>query len=287
MNPLTDELLAIKQYVLKPDERGAHLRTMVETMAEEDVRNAGLSQEDRDEARQAALEKAAETIAGFIHLAWGGAGTEEYAKRTYGMLLALRDRMRGMNPKATWQYAVTALNVDIQARLRRAEHFVLDSGSETELVHHFFDTLEEYDYLHGLVKNTMHLHWERRHSPDSPAARQPPRRNVPVGPRGSPAVEKHLKQAATEAVATYIVQGNITRDMVESPTDTGLVLRDQIGIQRELGAINEQTWEAAGWKLADFIESSFGTRAGRREAHLARARWRSMARRHAEEQRGK
>jgi hypothetical protein len=49
---------------------------------------------------------------------------------------------------------------------------------------------------------------------------------------------------------------------------------------RVLGAINEQTWEASGRKLAAFIEDRFGTRQGCKEARLARARWRSLARQH-------
>lgn len=282
MHDAANELLAIKRYVLEPDESGAHLRRMAESMADDQARFARSIVPDWAEARRACLERAAETIAGFIHLAWGGAGMAEYARRTYEMLCALRDRMRGMNPEARWQYAIDALSVDIEARLKRAEHLVLDAGSEAEMLRHFFDSLAEHDYLHDLVANTMELHWTRRHSPDSPAARQTTRKNVPIGPRGGRVVERHLQRAATEAVATYIEQANITRGMIENLTDTAIVLRDRVNIQRELGAIDQATWEASGWQLADFIESRFGTRAGRREARLARARWRMLAKRHGE-----
>jgi hypothetical protein len=276
-----DEIPVIKQYVLEPDQNGVHLRKMAECMAEQESRYARIPSEDRADVEQANLEAAAETIASFINLAWGGAGLPEYARRSYLMLSSLRDRMRGMDPESTWRYAIDALNVEIQARLRRSDHFVLDSEGEKELIRHLFDALEEYDYLHDLVSNTMQLHWQRRHGPQSPAAAQPPKRNVPVGPRGSPVMERHLRRAATEAVATYVEQANIAWGMVENPTDTAIVLRDRIGIQRELGAINEQTWEDSGWKLARFIEARFGTRAGCREARLARGRWKSLARRQA------
>jgi hypothetical protein len=250
---------------------------MAEYMADDELRHANVPIEDREEARRAFLDNASQAIAGFIHLAWGGAGMAEYARRSYGMLCALRGRMRGMNPEATWQYAIDALNADIQARLRRAEHLVLDGRSEKELISHFFDKSKEYDYLHDLVSHTMHLHWERRHGPGSPAASQPAKRSIPVGSRGGRVMEKHLERAATEAVATYIEQANTAWGLVENLTDTTVVLRDRINIQRELGAIDQQTWDASGWKLAGFIESRFGTQVGRKEARLARARWKSLS----------
>jgi len=278
MRTTTDPRVAIKRYVLKPDQRGGHLREMAERMAEDDVVQLRVPPDDREVARRGNVDKAAETIAGFIHLAWGGAGLAEYARRTYEMLCALQGRMRGMHPDATWQYAITALNVDMQARLRRAQNIVLDPDSERELVQHFFDKLKEYDYLHDLVENIKRLHWERRHSPDSPTTTGTVKKRVLVGPRGKPALEKHLERAATEALTTYIEQANIVRGIIENPTDTGIVLRDRIDIQRELGGIDEHTWEAAGVKLAGSIESHFGTRAGRREARLARARWKALNR---------
>lgn len=285
MPPTVDELSAIKQYVLNPDDAGAHLRGMAERMAEDDGALARAPLADREEIRRECLDRAAEAIAAFIHLAWGGAGRAEYARRSYEMLCALRDRMRGMDPQATWQYAVDALNVDIQARLRRADHFFLDAEGEKELVNHFFDHLHEYDYLHDVAEGIKRLHWERRHSPESPdpACDADGRTAVLRGPRGDRKIEKHLERAATEALATYIEQANIVRGMVENPTDTAVVLRDRVNIQRELAAVNEHTWRESGGRLADAIESRFGTRAGRREARLARARWKALARRHAAE----
>ncbi|MBN2582153.1 MAG: hypothetical protein JXL80_03730 [Planctomycetes bacterium] len=279
MGTAADDIRTISRYILKPDANGAHLREMAEAMAAHGLRSANVPLEDRDEAMQSQLAKAAETIAAFAVLAWGGAGTAEYARRTQLMLGALRDRMRGMNPEMTRQYAIEALNADIEFRLRRAEHLVLDSRAEKELIDHFFDDDPQYDYLHDLVRNTMHLHWERRHSLAAAASCEPGKTNVLMGPRGDSALETHLRRAATEAVATYIEQANIAWGMVENLTDTGIVLRDRINIQRELGSIDEKTWEASGWKLADFIEGRFGTREGRKEARLARAGWRQLARR--------
>ena len=116
MSVLTDELQAIKDYVLDPDEAGGHLREMVDAMAGHEVELSGVSPADREHLRQEATDRAAETIAAFIHLAWGGAGVEEYARRSYEMLCALRDRMRGMDPAATWHYAIDALNFGTSLR---------------------------------------------------------------------------------------------------------------------------------------------------------------------------
>ena len=278
MDAAAEEVAIIKRYILQPDQNGAHLREMAVCLAEEEMAAAKVPLGSRAEARRACLERAAETIAGFIHLAWGGAGLVEYARRTYELLCALRDRMRGMNPEATWHYAIFALTVDIKARLRRVENLYLDPEAETELVHHFFDGLQKYGYLHDLVESTMQLHWERRHSPDSPAAAEAARKNIPLGPRGDAVVETHLRRAAALAVAAYIEKANIVRGMIENPTDTTIVLRDRINIQREMGAITADTWAASGRKLADFIENRFGTQAGRTELKLARARWKLLSR---------
>jgi hypothetical protein len=280
MPELTNELLAIKGYILDPDKQGAHLLEMAETMADDAVRDAKVPLDDRQEARDAALGKSAETIAGFIHLAWGGAGVDKYAHRSYELLCALRDRMRGMDPEATWRYAIDALNVDIHGRLRRAKNLTLDPAKERAMLEHFFDKVKEYDYLHDLVQEVMQLHWHRRHRLESSAARDTDKKNVPFGPRGDEVMETHLHRAATEAVATYIEQVNITRGMIENLTDTAIVLRDRVNIQKRLGAVDEQTWAESARVLADTIESRFGTRAGCKEAHLARGRWRTLARQH-------
>jgi hypothetical protein len=272
-----EEPQVIKRYVLQPDQNGAHLREMALCLAEERMRDAQVPERDRAKARLAQLEGAAETIAGFIHLAWGGAGQAEYASRSYELLCALRDRMRGMDPKATWQYALYALTVDIEARLRRAEHLVLDPEGENDLVRHFFDNQHEYDHLHDVVEHTMQFHWERRHRPGSPVVAQVAEKNIPVGPRGDAGVETHLRRTATLAVATYIEQANIARGLVENPTDTAIVLQDRVNLQRQMGVFNSETWVAAGRKLADFIESRFGTESGRAEARTARARWKLLS----------
>lgn len=283
MGTTDNELKEIKRYVLSPDSRGEHLRQMAEAMAADLVEGTHVPHSERDEARSICLEKAAEAIARFIHLAWGGAGAPEYAARTQAMLCALRDRMRGMNPDATWHYAVAALNVDIQSRLRRAERLMLDAEGETELVHHLFDGREEHHYLNDLAQYIMHLHWERRHSPDSPEVTRTQRKNIPVASRGDPVLEKHLERVAKESVATYIEQSNIVRGMMENLTDTGVLLRDRIEIQQTLGGINARTWEASGRQLAEVIEARFGTEAGRKEARLTRARWKALARNHADQ----
>jgi len=272
-----DEVKQIEQYILAPHENGAHLLQMARSMADEELRLYIPRPEDRHDAQGAAIEKAAETIATFIYLAWGGAGLQEYAKRTYEMLCALRDRMSGMHPEARWQYAIEALNVEILARLRRARNLVLDSARENELLRHFFDNLREYDFLHDLVRDIMDIHWQRRHSPHSPPETRTTQPNAPIGPRGGPILEKHLERAATEALAAYIEQANITRGVVENLADPSILLRDRVNLQRVLGAYDQQAWAAAGRQLAEHIESRFGTRAGRREARLSRARWRLFA----------
>jgi hypothetical protein len=195
------------------------------------------------------------------------------------MLLARQNRMRGMSPDSTWEYAISSMNDDIRIRLEKAAAFTLDPEMETALIHCFFDGLEEHDYLHDVVEHIQQFHWQRRHNPQL-CLDEPVRSGVPAGPRGDPVMERHLNRAAIESLATYIEQSNIVRGHIEEPTDPMIVLRDRIDIQQMLGAKNAQTWETSGRQLADRIETHFGTRHGRREARRVRGAWRDLARRH-------
>jgi len=228
-------------------------------------------------SRTAQSDAAAERIADFIRLVWGDAGPEEYAPGTLEMLYALQGRVRGMDTSYTWQYALVALCTEMEARLGRAAQMTIDPEMETGLLHHFFDSLEEYEYLHDVARNIMSLHWQRRHSPESVGAGSEVRPGMPVGPRGQSDLETHLRRVAMESLATYIEQSNIARGHIEKPTDPMIVMRDRIDIQMGLGGKNAETWAASGWQLADLIESRFGTAAGRRKARLARVRWKSLA----------
>lgn len=283
MPPKPVELQQIERYVLSPDDCGQHLLAMAQAMAEEHLAAAKVPTTERDDLRDKYLGKAAETIAGFLHLAWGGNDPAECARRSYEILCNLRDRMRGMNPDDTWRYAIAAMNADIEARLRRAENFTLTTKGEKELVSRFFhnggDADGQYAYLQDIAEAIKDFHWQRHHRPDTDEACREGH-TVMVGQRGERKLEKHLERAAIEALATYIEQGNIARGMIENPIDPTIVLRDRLNLQRAIGAYSEETWAEAGRQLAEFIEERFGTKAGRKEARTARARWKSLARAH-------
>ena len=101
---MSQAIEAIQRYVLSPDGLGQHLRQMAEQMAhtmQADEAEAGQPQD-----RSSRLRQSAHALARFIHLGWGPVGSEEYAPRMLEMLLALQNRMRGMNPDSTWEYAI-------------------------------------------------------------------------------------------------------------------------------------------------------------------------------------
>ena len=272
---MKDVLQPIKQYILEPDYRGNHLKQMAEHIA---ARWLASSRASMRAGWGSYLEEAAETVARFIYLVWGDAGPQEYAPRTYEMLCALRDRVRGMDPSSTWEYAIDALITDVQVRLVRAAKMTVDTELETAMVHHFFDSMEEFEYLHDVARHIMDLHWRRWHSPESPGAAEQAARGVPIGPRGEELLETHLQRVAMESLATYIEQSNIARGNIDKPTDPVIVLRDRIEIQLRLGGKNAETWSASGRELADRIESRLGTAAGRRQARRARGRWKALMR---------
>ena len=275
---MQDAVEPIKQYVLAPDGMGSHLRQMAEQMARGDLAETRTGFAVRPHVYQSLLDRAAETIARFIHLVWAGSGPKEYAPRTFEMLRALQDRVRGMDPDSTWDYAIGALNMDIRSRLKRASAMTLDPDMESALVHQFFDSLDTHDYLHDVARNIMHFHWERRHSPDAATVEERTAGTVLAAARGDPVLEKHLERTAIESLATYIEQSNIARGNLERPTDPRIVLRDRIETQFRMGGKSAETWEASGRQLADHIERRFGTRAGRREARIARGGWKALSR---------
>jgi len=266
----------IQRYVLSPDNLGQHLRPMAEQMAQT-IRPEEADAQPKD--RSSRLQRAAHILASFIHLGWGPVGPEEYAPRILEMLLARQDRMRGMNPDSTWEYAISTMNDDVRSRLQKAAAFTLDPEMETALIHCFFDGFEEHHYLHDIVEHIQQFHWERRHNPQM-SVDEPVRSGVPAGPRDDPVMECHLHRTAIESLATYIEQSNIVRGHIEEPTDPLIVQRDRIEIQQTLGAKNAQTWGTSGRLLADRIESQFGTRHARREARRVRGIWKDLARRH-------
>jgi hypothetical protein len=149
---------------------------------------------------------------------------------------------------------------------------------ESALIHHFFDSIDDYAYLHDVVTNTMHYHWQRRHQPGPTA--MPQHARALVGLRGEAAMEQHLRRSAIEGLATYIEQSNIARGNIENPTDPVVVLGDRVEIQLAKGCKNAQTWAQSGWELADGIEARFGTSAGRREARRSRGVWKALSRSH-------
>jgi hypothetical protein len=278
-----DAIGTIKQYILDPDSIGQHLRQMVEEMAKAEMASDGVVS-PRHSERESYLERSAVALATFIHLAWGPVEPAVFASRTLEILHGLQQRMRGMDPDATWAYAITAFNRDIRYRLQRADAIKLDPEMETELIHHFHDSMPAYDYLHDVAEHIERLHWERRHSHLSTSGVKPVATSPLVGPRSDPSIAAHLRRAAIGGLATYIEQSNIIRGRIEEPTDPRILLRDRIDIQRLLGAKNVHTWEAAGQQLADRIESRFGTIAGRREARQVRGIWTAIDRRHRDSQ---
>ena len=271
---MNETLKTIKEYVLHPDHLGCHLRQMAEEMCEQlaqrNPANATGAPGVVREIRSSCLDRAAETIACFIHLAWRGSGPREYAPRVLEILLRLQGRMRGMDADSTWAYAIKAFNTDILSRLARAANLVVEPGLETALTRHFFDNVTDHDYLHDIVRNIMELHWQRRHSPDCPAA-QGRNTSVPGGPRGGAVLERHLRRSATAGLTTHIKHSNIAWGNIETPTDPLIVLRDRIEIQVAKGGKNAQTWAESAWELAVCIEARFGTSAGRSEARRSRS----------------
>ncbi len=271
-----DTLKAIKEYVLKPDRLGCHLRQMAEQMAKEDWANRTAHPALGQKARDSRLDRAAEAIASFIYLVWGGSGPQEYASGTLAILLRLQARMHGMDSQSTWGYAINAFNTDILLRLARSANLAVDPGLKTALIHRFCDDVSDHEYLHDIVRDIIELHWQRRHSPDSLAAERGTV-GLPVGPRGEAVLEKHLQQSANEGLATHIEQSNIGRGNIEHPTDPTIIRRDRIELQLAMGGRNAQTWAASGRQIANQIETRLGTTAGRKEARRARHTWKSAA----------
>ncbi len=274
---MDETIRKIRQYVLDPDLQGLHLRTMVDKLAEQEMARRPEPYPLPDAAREACVREAAETIAAYIVLVWFGAGPDVYAPRTYDILRGLQDRMRGMDPDSTWDYAVTTYIADICPRLRRAESLATDPAKEAELIGHFFDALDEYEYLHDVARHVMQLHWDRRHDPNAPGAEERRRVGTAGGQRGDAAVEEHLRRAAIEGLATYVLQVNIARGRIEEPADPRIVLSDRIEIQLRLGGKNAETWERSGWEIADRVDRRYGSREGRRRARLARGGWKAMS----------
>lgn len=268
----------IKQYVLDPNPRDLHLRTMVDKLAEQEMARRPEPYPLPAAVRDRCLQEAGETIAAYIVLVWVGAGPDVYAPGTYEILRGLQGRMRGMDADLTWDYAVTTYIADIRPRLRRAEALATDPAKETELIGHFFDALDEYEYLHDTARNVMQLHWDRRHDPAAPGAEETRRVGTAEGKRGDAVVEEHLRRAAIEGLATYILQANIARGHIEEPTDPRIVLSDRIEIQCRLGDKNAETWQASGWEIADRVDRRYGSQEARHRARIARGGWKAMAR---------
>lgn len=112
---MTDVIKRISKYVLNPDHRGEHLRKMAEQMAQADMDSEKANRLQPQVANQY-LERSALAIGRFIHSTWGPAGPEEFAPGMLTMLLKLQDRMRGMERRWAWNYAVNMLNNDIRQR---------------------------------------------------------------------------------------------------------------------------------------------------------------------------
>ncbi|RLI96086.1 MAG: hypothetical protein DRO99_05030, partial [Candidatus Aenigmatarchaeota archaeon] len=218
---MNDAMQDIKKYVLDPDYRGGHLRQMVDQMAKSEWQSDSREFDGTywDNVREFYASRAAETVARFIYLVWDSAGPEEYGPRTFEMLRALQDRMPKNVNWDTWGgYAVPVLNSEIRSRLEKASEITIDPEMETAMVHHFFDEIEEYGYLHDVRHCIEHLHWERKHSPSAPTADEYSATGKPVGERGDDAVETHLRRTAMEGLATHIEQSNIARGNIMVPT---------------------------------------------------------------------
>lgn len=268
---MNDPVEAIRLYVVHPDRNGQHLRQLAEKLAE--------SKPDADvfitaQSREQNVFEAAWPIARYIYLVWGGsAGPETYAPRMYEILLGLQGRMRGMVPHDAWDYALAAMGEDMRLRLKKAGDITIDPDMETALMHRFFDSLDEHQYLHDVAEKIMDLHWHRRHGPWAITAEELGRSRGINELRGDPEIEKHLERLAREGLATYIEQANIGWGNIDNVFDPVIVLRDRIEIQLDLGGKNAHTWEESAWRLADLIERRFGTSAARRQARAARAGW--------------
>lgn len=268
---MRDPVEAIRLYVVHPDRNGLHLRQLAEKMAEGMPGEGGYI---TAQSREQNVAGAAEPIARYIYLVWGGAaGPETYASRMYEILLSLQGRMRGMVPRDAWDYALAAMGEDIRLRLKKAGDITIDPDMETALMHRFFDSLDEHQYLYDVAEKIMELHWHRRHGPSAITTEELGRSGGGMALRGDPKLEKHLERLAREGLATYIEQANIGWGNIDEPFDPVIVLRDRIEIQLNLGGKNVHTWEESAWRLADLIERRFGTSAARREARAARAGW--------------
>ena len=274
---MNEAMKTIKEYVLHPDHLGCHLRQMAEEMgkqmSQESPANAENGPGELQRIRSLFLDRAAETIACFIHLAWCGSGPREYAPRTLEALLRLQGRMRGMDPGSTWAYAIDTFNADILSRLAQAANRIVEPDLRTAMVHRFLGKSRGH-YLDDIVGNVVELHWQRKHGPNCPDAKS----RKTGGPRGEAVLERHLLHSAIEGLATYIEQTNIARGTIGTPTDPRVVLRDRIEIQLAKGGKNAQTWAESGWELADGIEARFGTSADRREARRSRSVWKAISR---------
>ena len=228
---------------------------------------------DHTQPRHDRLQAGAEVVARFIHLVWGTASPREYAPRTYEMLMSLKHRMRGMPPEAAWDYALSYLARDIRSRLAKAATLTIDPEMETALTHRFFDSIEDYHYLHDVAQKIMHLHWQRRHGPEPITYEEVGRSKSPPQPRGVPTLERHLRRMALEGLATYIEQSNIARGNIEEPTDPLIVFRDRVELQQGRAGRDARTEEESAWQIADLIERQFGTAAARKDARSARILW--------------
>ncbi len=268
---MRDAVEAIRLYVIHPDRDGMHLRQLAEKMAANEPGRQGYI---TAELREQKVAQAAATVARFIYMVWGGSsGPETYSPRIYEILLSLQGRMRGMPPHDAWEYALAAMGEDIRLRLAKAGNITIDPDMETSLMHRFFDSQAEHQYLHDVAEKIMDLHWHRRHGPGAITTDEvgPARKTLEL--RGEERLERHLQQVARDGLATYIEQANIGWGNIDHPYDPVIVLRDRIEIQLNLGGKNAHTWEESAWRLGGLIERRFGTTAARREARAARAAW--------------
>jgi len=279
----------IKQYVLNPDQRGSHLRQLAEYMGKLAWENdAGKPRGERwQEVRDSYVEGAAEQVAGFIHMGWDGAGPDEYAPRTFEIMRDYQDSMSGMDLDTRWNdYTLPKMANEIGMRMKLAEKIAIDAKAENALVRHLFDDMDEYSYLHDIVGQLEHLHWQRKHSfgfkawlmdhPEHPLYPSLGKKHYPWGDRKDPAVEEHLRMIAIEGLAIFIEQSNIVRPdgNILNPTDPRIIYKERISLQdHHLGGRNALSWEESGWRVANRIEDSFGTTEGRKAGRRARLGW--------------
>ncbi|GEM_PF-5761679 len=245
---------------------------MAEQMAQADWAKGTVNPTLEQKSSDSRLDRAAETIACFIYLVWGGSGPQEYAPETLAVLLQLQARMRGMDSESTWAYAIDTFNTDIVLRLARSADLAVDPDLKAALINRFCDNISDHAYLNDVARDIMELHWLRRHSPDCPAGKRG-KVGLPMGPRGEAVLEEHLQRSANEGLATHIEQSNIGRGNIEHPTDSTIIWRDRVEIQMALGGRNAETWAASGRHIANQIETRLGTTAGRKEARGARHTW--------------